>query len=151
MTLPTLPRVFRMVDQCAVTTSAKVIVNGDVLFTVANGPIEILSLQSVCITANDTTASTLQYRHDPTDGASTTISGASSSLASAAAGATVTLQGTALSTVPTLTANGACLGATRGIVVQSGTIEAVVGTGSTTGTWKHYIRYRPLSPTATVT
>jgi len=135
----------------AISKAAAVMVNGDTIFTVAGGPIEILALQSVCITANDGTASTLQYTHDPTDGAATTISGASASLANAAAGASVTLQGTALSTAPTVTANGACLGATRGIVVQPGTIALVVGVGSTTGTWKHHMAYRPLSPDAVVT
>jgi hypothetical protein len=137
--------------QRAVSKTAAVMVNSDVLFTVTGGPIEILGLQSVCVTANDGTASTLQYSHDPTDGAATTISGASSSLASAAAGATVTLQGTALTTAPTLSANGACLGATRGIVVQAGTIFAVVGVGSTTGTWSHHMIFRPLSPNSNVT
>lgn len=146
----TLPRVARMVEQAAETSAAAVMVNGDLLFTITGGPVEVTALQSVCITANDATASTLQYTHDPDDGAATTFSGASSSLANAAAGATVTLQGTALTTVPTLTANGACLGATRGIVLQKGTIKAVVGTGSTTGTWKHYIRYRPLAPGSVV-
>jgi hypothetical protein len=136
--------------QRAASKAAAVMANNDVIFTVTGGPVEIMGLQSVCVTANDGTASTLQYSHDPTDGAATTISGASASLASAAAGASVTLQGTALTTAPTVSANGACLGATRGIVVQPGTILLVVGVGSTTGTWSHHMTYRPLSPSANV-
>ena len=58
-----------------VTTAAAVIANGTAtIFTIAGGPIEILNLLSVCVTANDATASTLQWTVDPTDGAATTIS-----------------------------------------------------------------------------
>jgi hypothetical protein len=35
-------------------------------------------------------------------------------------------------------------------VVQPGTILAVVGVGSTTGTWAHHIRYKPLGTGAQV-
>ena len=144
-----LTAIYAAEEKCFGTVPA-VMVNADVLFTVTGGPIAIRGLQSVCITANGVTASTLQYSHAPTAGAATTISAASASLASAAIGASVTLQGTALSTAPTVTANGACLGQTREIIVQPGTITAVVGVGSTTGTWKHNIRYRPLNPDAQV-
>lgn len=136
--------------QKVVKKAAAVMTNGMTLFTISGAPIEILGLQSVCKTANDATASTLQYSHDPTDGAATTISGASASLANAAAGASVTLQGTALTTAPTVTANGACLGQTRGIVLQPGTITATIGVGSTTGTWEHHLLWRPLGPNANV-
>jgi hypothetical protein len=144
-----IPFIYAAEEKCFGTVPA-VMVNGGVLFTIVGGPIAITALQSVCVTANDGTASTLQYSHDPTDGAATTISAASASLASAAAGATVTLQGTALSTAPTLAANGAVLGQTREIILQPGTITSVVGVGSTTGTWKHNIRYRPLNPDAQI-
>ena len=144
-----IPFIYAAEEKCFGTVPA-VIVNGDVLFTVTGGHIAITGLQSVCITANDGTASTLQYSTDPTDGAATTISAASASLANAAAGASVTLQGTALTTAPTVSANGAALGQTREIIVQPGTITAVVGVGSTTGTWKHNIRYRPLNPDAQI-
>ena len=133
-----------------VVKAAAVIVNSDVLFTVAGGPIEILDLHSVCVTANDGTASTLQYSHDPTDGAATTISAASASLASVAAGTMVSLVGTALTTAALVTANGAALAQTRSIICQAGTITAVVGVGSTTGTWTHHLRYRPLARGVTV-
>jgi hypothetical protein len=134
-----------------VETAAKVMVNGDILFTVANGPIVIIALTSICDTANDTTASTLQYKATPTVGTGQTISAASASLASAAAGASVTLAGTALATAALLNANGPNLIANPGtIMVPPGTINIVVGVGSTTGTWTHYLRYKPLSVDATV-
>lgn len=133
-------------DNSAASASA-VMVNGNTLFTVAGGPIEILSLVSICQTANDATASTLQYSSSGTLGTTTqTISGASASLVSATAGTSVILQGTALATAPLVNANAANITANNGsIVVPAGTIKAVIGVGSTTGTWKHYIRYRPLA------
>jgi hypothetical protein len=101
-----IPFIYAAEEKCFGTVPA-VMVNGQVIFTIVGGPIEVTGLQSVCVTANNGTASTVQYSHDPTDGAATTISAASASLASAAAGASVTWLGTALSTAPTVTANGA--------------------------------------------
>jgi hypothetical protein len=137
----------------AVVTTAAIISNGLALFTVAGGPIEIVELLSIAQTANDATASTLQYQSAGTLGTTTqTISGASASLASVTAGTSVVLQGTALSTAPVVNANGAGISAVPGsIVAPAGSIKAVVGVGSTTGTWKHYLRYRPLAPGAVVT
>lgn len=140
-----------------VETQAKVMVNGDTIFTITGGPIMIEELLSVCQTANNATASTLQYRSNPNGGATaTTISGASATLANAASRATVRLHPTALSTAPAViaaAAGGASLGlnVSNRVIVQDGTISIVVGVGSTTGKWKHYLRYRPLSPTVLVT
>jgi hypothetical protein len=121
-----------------------VMVNGDDIFTITGGPIQIISLGAICITANGATASTLQYRADGTDGSATTISGASASLANAAAGTiAVTVPGT-LATAPAVYANGVGIAGTVGIIVPAGIIEIVIGVGSTTGTWKHFMRYRPL-------
>jgi hypothetical protein len=128
-----------------------VMVNGDTLFTVTNGPILIQGLVSICVTANNGTASTLQYSITPTIGAGAqTISAASGSLASAAAGASVSLVGTALSTAASLNANGPNLGMNALIVCPSGTIRIVVGVGSTTGTWAHYLNYMPMTSNASV-
>lgn len=140
-------------QETAVQTSAAIISNGLTLFTIANGPVEIMELLSICQTANNATASTLQYSSSGTLGATTqTISGASAALTSATAGTSVILQGTALSTAPLVSANAANIVAVNGsIVVPAGSITAVVGVGSTTGTWKHFIRYKPLAPGATVT
>jgi hypothetical protein len=38
-----------------------------------------------------------------------------------------------------------------GVVIPAGILELVIGTGSTTGTWRHYMRYEPLHPAAVVT
>ena len=138
-----------------VTNAAAALVNTTTIFTIAGGPIEILSLVARCVTSNDGTASTLQWSADPTDGAAATFSGASVSLANAAAGALIILLGTALTTAPTLTTTGVGLsftGATptNSVVVGAGIITTTVGVGSTTGTWMHHMRYRPLSTGVTV-
>jgi hypothetical protein len=63
----------------------------------------------------------------------------------------VTLAGTALATAALLNANGPNLIANPGtIMVPAGAITAVIGVGSTTGTWRHYIRYKPLAAGVTV-
>jgi len=131
--------------------SAAVMVDNDDIFTVAGGPIEILALVSGCSTGNNATASTLQYEADPTNGAAVTISGASASLANAVAGATVTLQGTTLATAALLNASGSNVGQSAGIIVSPGVISLRIGVGSTTGTWTHFLRYRPLDAGVTVT
>lgn len=130
---------------------AATITNGQTLFTIAGGPIQILALVSIAVTANDATASTVQYSVTPTSGAAQTISAASSSIASASAGASITLAGTALSTAALYNANGPNLIASPGTVIAPvGIITAVVAVGSTTGTWAHYLRYKPLATGVTV-
>lgn len=136
--------------ELVVLKAAAVMVNADTLFTVAGGPIMVLGLWSECVTANDATGSTLQYSATPTSGSATTISGATSTLASVAAGTSVSLIGTALSTAPAISTGGPGLGMTAPVVVPVGTIKAVVGVGSTTGTWRHYMRYKPLASGVTV-
>ena len=141
------------VIEYAASTAPAVMVNNDVIFTIAGGPIEVVELISVCVTDNDGTASTLQYSHDPTAGAATTFSAASASLASVVAGASVVLQGTTLATAPLVNASGAGLTAMGGvgIILQAGTISLTIGVGSTTGTWSHYLRYKPFKQGTTVT
>ena len=139
----------------AAETSPAVMVNGDVIFTISGGPILIWSLMSECVTANNATASTLQYQSVPTVGSAATISGASASLASVAAGAVVLLTPTALTTAPTIAlaaAGGVHLGlvAQNKILVNPGTIKLVIGVGSTTGTWRHRIAYVPLGTSVVV-
>jgi hypothetical protein len=97
----------------------------------------------------------MQWQSNPTVGSAATISGASASLASATAGTTARLAPTALSTAPVLAtaANGGVQLGTNvanTITVQPGTLKLVIATGSTTGTWKHRMRYRPLDPAVTV-
>lgn len=140
----------------AVSSNSKVMVNADVVFTITGGPIQIWSLHSECISANNATASTMQWQSAPTVGSATTISGASATLASATAGTTVLLTPTALSTAPVIvaaSAGGVQLGPNLGnkIIVNAGTLKLVVGVGSTTGTWKHYLNYIPLDNGVVVT
>lgn len=131
-------------------------VNAQTAFTIAGGPVAILDLISECITTNDITASTLQWQSNPTVGTATTISGATTTLASIAAGATIRLAPTLLSTAPVIAlaaAGGVQLGTnvSNWISIQPGTLKMVIGVGSTTGTWKHYLTYIPMAPGATVT
>lgn len=137
----------------AVTNTAAVLTNAGTIFTIAGGPIEIVQLVARCVTGNDGTASTLQWSADPTDGAAATFSAASASLANALAGAMVILQSTTLATAPIVNATGVGLGPTLagGIIVGAGIITTTVGVGSTTGTWMHHLRYKPLSRGVTVT
>ncbi len=134
----------------SVSRAASTLVNGTTVFTVAGGPIEILQLGALCITANDATASTLQWSADGTDGSAVTITGASASLANAAAGAMVVAVPGNLATAPSVHANGIGVSATAGIIVPAGIITIVVGVGSTTGTWKLFMRWRPLMPDVSV-
>ncbi len=143
---PGLNRGVTLFSEKVVESATAVMTNGDTLFTVTGGPIQVVALVSVCMTANDATASTLQYKATPTTGSATTVSNASASLASAAAGASVSLAGTALATAALLSAGGPNLMANPGtIFCPAGTIVAVIGVGSTTGTWKHYLRYMPMT------
>lgn len=143
-----------VVAERAIETPVKVMVNADTVFTITGGPIEIIELVSVCVTANDATASTMQWQSVPTVGTATTISGASATLASATAGSAVYLAPATLATAPTIVtaAGGGLLLSiqTNKIIVKDGTLKLVIGVGSTTGTWKHLLRYKPLTPSATV-
>jgi hypothetical protein len=133
-----------------VTRSASVLSNGLDLFTVT-GTIAIKYLYLLCATANDGTASTIQFNAVPTVGSATTLSGASASIANAAAGATISLAGTALATAALYAANGPNLIANPGtVLVPAGVIDVVVGVGSTTGTWSAHLVYEPLSAGASV-
>lgn len=134
-------------------SAAAVMVNGNTIFTVTGGAIEIMHLMSVCVTANNATASTLQYSVTHATLGAVTISGASASLANAAAGSFVTLQKTALNTAALLATEGATISSTgpSTIIMLPGIITVVIGTGSTTGTWQHYLTYRPLVAGVTVT
>ena len=144
-----------MVSERAIDSNAAVMVNGNTVFTVSGGPILIVDLYSICITANGAVASTMQWQSAPTVGSAATFSGASGSLINATAGTTVRIQPTILTTAMTVVtdANGGVqvpIASTGGIIVNAGTIKLVIAVGSTTGTWKHYLRYKPLSPSSTV-
>ena len=130
--------------------AASTMVSGTTVFTVSGGPIQIISIGAICVTANGATASTLQYSADGTDGSAATITGASASLANAAAGTIVVSVPGTLATAPALYANGVGIAGTVNIIVPAGIITTTIGVGSTTGTWKHFIRYMPLTPNSII-
>jgi len=136
-----------------IKTGAKVMVTGDTLFTVV-GSVQFLSLVSECVTLNDGTASTLLWKFT-TSAASpltTNLSAASSTLANAVPGYALAMtNSSALGEAPTQGASGVLLNtASRGVRVPTGAVKITIAVGSTTGTWRHYIRYEPLEPGAYV-
>jgi len=139
-------------DHLAKSTAAKVMVNGDTIFNVV-GDVLIYSLLSECYTANDATASTLQYSvTNNTSSTSQTISAASATLASKAPKTSVLVQLGALTNAPVI-ANASGVGAFPWGAIRVGdnsSIKLVIGVGSTVGMWKHYIRYEPLEAGAYV-
>lgn len=126
-------------------TSAKIMVSGDTIFTVV-GDIQIVSLVSECQTANGATASTLQFSSTTALGSTLALSNASTSLANVAAGYSVAIAaGSSLAEAPIQSASGIMLNtASRGVRLPAGALKIVIGVGSTTGTWRHFIRYEPL-------
>jgi hypothetical protein len=145
-----LPYIYANLDKC-IWKPADVLVNGTTVWTVSGGPIAIVSIGCICVTANGATASTLQYSADGTDGAATTITGASASLANATAGTIVHSDQGTLATALAVHANGVGISTcTPNILVPAGIITTVVGVGSTTGTWRQYIRYVPLTPDSVI-
>lgn len=139
---------YEMAEKSIATTAPAILANGVDVFNISGGPIVILDLISVCVTANNTTASLFSWQADGTDGSAAAISGATTTLASKAAGTIVATLFTATSTAGAIYDNG--VGISRaattaaGMIVPAGIIEMVVSGGSTTGTWRHYMRYRPL-------
>lgn len=133
------------------TTPPKTLADGDVLFIV-NGDIQIVALSSECYSANDATATRLTYQSYSHHGVLTSFSGQSASLASVPAGTVVMLDNTTLNSTPTVNTSGVALGIdARGIRIPHGDIRISVSGGSSTGVWKHYIRYVALEPNASVT
>ena len=136
-----------------VKTGAKVMVNDDTLFTVS-GSIQILSLVSECVTANNATASTLLWKFTTAAASplTTNLSAASSTLANTVSGYAVVLAtSSSLGEAPNQDASGVLLNTPqRGVRVPSGALKITIAVGSTTGTWRHYIRYEPLEDGAYV-
>lgn len=130
--------------------SAAVMTNGQTIFTVTGGPILIQALASLCVTANNATASTLQYSVTPAVGTTTAICLASASLANAAAGASVSMTYVAGAATAFYSATGPNVGLSPATLCPAGTITMVIGTGSTTGTWQHHLYYWALGDSITV-
>jgi hypothetical protein len=127
-------------------TTPAVMTSGLVIFT-TTGDLLIFGLMSVCNTANNATASTLQYTStNNTTVATANISAASASLANVAAGVVVTAQLGAVANAPTVsTAAGVSVSPWGGIRIPgNSSIKVVIGVGSTTGTWSHFVHWEPL-------
>jgi hypothetical protein len=135
-------------------TSAAIMSNALTLFTVSGAPIEIVGLVSLCITPNGATASTVAYNSVPTVGTSTVIASACTTIASAPAGASITATGNAVAgsaQAAIYNANGpGFLGIPGGVFAPVGTITITVAVGSTTGTWQHFLRWKPMGVGASV-
>lgn len=148
------PALLLNAERVVATRAPATLVTGTTVFTVTGGFIMIRQLISVAVTANAASpASTLQWSCDADDGAATTFTGATATLASLAAGGYVVMNGTALTTAPDIIANGAALGpvvARSGIIIPNGIITTTIGVGSTTGTFRHCMRYTPLGMNVTV-
>lgn len=138
-------------------TGAGLLVNGTVVFTIANGFIRITDLVSENVVDADSAASTIQWTADGTLGSATTFTGASSSVASVAPGGIVNCDFTALTTAPVIAANGVALQGTTtstggSIIVPAGVIKMVIGGADTTAsTWRHIMRWLPLGYGVSVT
>jgi len=137
-----------------VNTNPAVMSNGLTIFNVV-GDVQILSLISECYTSNNATASTLQYSFTSSNTTAATLSGASSSLASPYGWICYRLTSIICINYCSLISSnnaGAVLNTNpRGIRLPTGTIKLVIGVGSTTGTWRHYIRWEPLEQDAYIT
>jgi hypothetical protein len=149
--LYTKPPQWQHAEKSLATNTPATLVNGTTIFRVVGGPILITQLVSYCMTTCDATASTLQWSADGDVGAATTITGASAALTSFAAGGVINCNLSALTTPPVITGTqGVVLSGitTTGIIIPAGIITTVVGIGSTTGKWLHYMRYMPMAPQA---
>lgn len=138
-------------------TGAGLLVNGTTVFTIAGGFIRITDLFSVCVLDGDSAAATIQWSADGTLGSATTITAASASVASVAAGGIVNCDFTTINTAPVIAANGVALqGPTTStggsVIIPAGILKMVIGGADTTvTTFKHVMRWIPLAPGVSVT
>jgi len=147
------PLIFGELDK-SVVSPASAMVNGQIVFTIYGGPILILALLSICVTANSAAANTMFWTASPTIGTPKQITAATGALASATAGTTILLNPTSLVTAPdivTAAAGGVQIGAnvSNRIMVPAGSLTLGCS-GVNPGTWQHYLRYSPLSPDVVV-
>jgi hypothetical protein len=143
-----LQAMLRQAENAVQTQSARTLVDAQTVFTITGSPIMVIELVSFCVTANDTTAATLRWNHTPATGfgSAATFSGVSASTASMAAGSTIVLNATAITTAPDIRVAGISLGSvkTNNIILPPGVISLTIASGPSTGTFLHYLRFRPL-------
>lgn len=129
---------------------------GVTLFTIAGGPIEVISLFSIFTTAAGATATTIQYVSTPTLGATTqALNAACTTLSGVAAGTQVTLSFTSPATASAITLAGSTTvpisAQAESYYLQAGVLSIIVGGASNTGLLQTYLRYKPLANGVTVT
>jgi hypothetical protein len=129
--------------------------NGSVadIFTVANGPVEVLGLVLTITEAVSAHNCNIQFQSDPTVGASNTPLNANVDIISAALGdafATVGAGGSAGVKYANGTAP-ALMNATSCVVFPGGIDYSASSTDPTSGIGDVYLTYRPLTSTAVVT
>jgi hypothetical protein len=142
----------KTLNERVVVTAPGVMTNGDTIFTIAGGPIIVEHLFSECIVTGGTEASTVQYSYTHAVMGAVTISNATGSTASSTAQSLITCQLTALNTPAVFVNEGVALASTgpSKLVMNEGTITLVIGTGPTTSTWRHFLRYKPMIVGVTV-
>ncbi len=123
------------------------------VFTVANGPVQILSLVTHVTTAVSANACNMRWESDPTIGASNTPLCADLNIISAAIGDALYITGISanalVNAVNSTTVPQSC---TTGPIVVPGGIDLILQNADpTTGIGTVYLTYRPLSATAVVT
>lgn len=135
-----------------VSSSIKVMADDDTIFTIVGGPIEIISLFSKCITANNASATLVQYRGNPLSGLALTFSGLTASLQSLQPNSVFVFNPVSFTTSPAITfTSGVALGGSKnGILMPEGSIQLNVSVGPTTGTWKHFMSYRAMDKNSIV-
>ena len=141
-------------DRRAVSAAAIALTAGTVLdvFTVANGPIELLALVMHVTAAVSADACTAKWVLDPTVGIDTDISGTVDIISAAAGDVFYVTGASAAAMVKAATGTAIPLGCTTPPIVMPGGIDLTLGNSNpTTGAATAYLVYRPLSSTATVT
>lgn len=130
---------------------AGIISNGLNLFTVSGGPVLLKQIIGVCVTDNDATATTVRFDFTPTVGAAVSLSIMSGSIASKVAGNAIVLPAQAFTSAPVV-GTAVAVNSVDGnvVVLTEGTISTTVAVGPTTGTWRWYFRYFPLTTGSTV-
>lgn len=127
--------------------------NGDILFNIT-GDVLIYALVSECYTANDATATQIQYNvTNNTTSTSQTISGFSNGLASSQVGTALVAQFTALTVAPAKTSAAGVGFSPSGSVriAANSDLKIISNSAPTTGMWRHCIKYELLDESATVT
>ena len=144
-------------DPKSLMTAAQLLVDGQQQFVISGGPISLHILLSQCVVGGDAQAAHIRWNFTPLVGTAGTITGASGSLANAPAGTTVRLNSTGFATVPDIglatDTGGVAIGANvaNEMIIPEGTLSlTITGGPTTTGTWRHHLRYEPLCVNVTV-